>query len=358
MPALKPKVLIVTTYEYGELGKTGSTGEALSWYTNDTLTEFTPVPGMFAGSFDGVTADGFYEGVFHNAAGDQCLIVSGMGQNNASCSLMALGFSDQIDLSETYVLVAGIAGGNPNQLSLGSVAWANWVVAGDLANLVAMAELPPDQFFYPLFHLGCETPWPTGKDNAGFATGTEVFPLNQSLAAHAYDLSKDAALVQQSDAVRAYCAKYDQPAARGTPSVIRGDSMASNFFFHGNTLANYAEWWMRKWTESWIAEHPGTAETRGYFAVTTMEDIAFATAARRLAQAGRLDADRLMILRGASNFDRPSPGESTMQSLKASDDIEIAFTESLENLYRAGSVVVKDILGNWDRWKDGAPKEG
>ena len=29
------------------------------------------------------------------------------------------------------LLVAGIAGGNPNQIGLGSVAWANWTVAGE-----------------------------------------------------------------------------------------------------------------------------------------------------------------------------------------------------------------------------------
>ncbi len=70
------------------------------------------------------------------------------------------------------------------------------------------------------------------------------------------------------------------------------------------------------------------------------------------AQAGRIDFDRLMMLRRAGNFDRPHPGQSTMASLWESAEIEIAFDLALDNVYHAGSVVAKDILSDWNKWKD------
>ncbi|MEM7427309.1 MAG: purine nucleoside permease [Pseudomonadota bacterium] len=352
---LKPKVLVITTYEYGVLGQSGSSGEAFHWYTNDKLTNFLNIPGTYPGGFDTATPAGSYEGIFYNDTGDECLIVTGMGQNNAGASLLALGFSDLVNLSETYLIVAGIAGGNPNHTTLGSVAWANWAVAGDLANLVPMSELPADTFLYPLFHLGCSTPWPTAASgNQGFTTGTEIFSLNQSLAKLAHAISQDAELGQQNASVKAYAGNYDQPAAAGPPAVLRGDSLASNFFFHGNQLGQWAEWWMRQWISDWIAGNTGEFQP-GLYAMTVMEDIAFASAAQRLAQAGRIDYDRLMMLRGAGNFDRPYPGEFTIASLQESDAVEIAFDLALDNLYAAGSLVVKEIITSWEDWKDGLP---
>lgn len=359
-PPLKVKVLIITTYEYLELGNPKSSGEAFHWYTNDHLTNFLHVPGTFAGSFDDCTPDGFYNGVFHNDAGDECLVVAGMGQNNANGTLMALGMSDQLDLSEAYVLVAGIAGGNPNQIGLGSVAWANWTVAGDLATLVPMSELPPGQFLYPYFHLGCYTPWPNDEPgNQGFSTGTEIIPLNHRLTKYAYELSKGASLAQPTEHVINYANNYGQAAARSAPKVLIGDSNASNSFYHGRVLGEWAEWWMKQWTEQWIDTHPESPKRQaGVYTTSMMEDVGFAVAAQRLDQTGRLKFDRLMQLRGVGNFDRPYPGQSTIDSLKESDAVEVAFSLAMENLYIAGSVVVKDILHHWEKWRGGPPGDG
>lgn len=353
---LRVKVLILTTYEYLTLGDAQSSGEALRWYTQDRLTSFTPIPGTYGGGFDGQTPDGSYEGVFHNEAGDQCLVVAGMGQNNACSTLMALGTSEAIDLSEAYLLVAGIAGGNPNHIGLGSVAWANWAVAGDLANLVALSELPQGAFLYPLFHLGCSTPWPTqASANQGYRTGTEVFALNQDLARAAHTLSARASLAHPSGPIRRYAAHYHQPAAVALPAVLRGDSISSNNFYHGRVLGEWAEWWLRQWTEQWRKDHPGSPQAPGVYSTSLMEDVGFATAAQRLDRMGRLRFDRLMLLRGVGNFDRPSAGQATIDSLQESDAVEVAFNLALDNLYAAGSTVVQDILASWDDWKDGPP---
>ena len=60
-------------------------------------------------------------------------IVTGIGTARAAASIMALGMDPRFDLSRAYWLVAGIAGADPNDMSLGSAAWAEWLVDGDLA---------------------------------------------------------------------------------------------------------------------------------------------------------------------------------------------------------------------------------
>ena len=58
-----------------------------------------------------------------------CVMTTGMGHSNAAASTMALAFSPAFDLRRSYVLVAGIAGINPELGTLGSVAWARYLVA-------------------------------------------------------------------------------------------------------------------------------------------------------------------------------------------------------------------------------------
>ena len=46
---------------------------------------------------------------------------------------MALGADPRFDLSKAYWLVAGIGGGDPADVSLGSAVWADHVLDGDIA---------------------------------------------------------------------------------------------------------------------------------------------------------------------------------------------------------------------------------
>ena len=57
-----------------------------------------------------------------------CQVTPGMGHANAAASIMALAFSKQFDLTHTYWLIAGIAGINPKYGTVGSAAWARWLV--------------------------------------------------------------------------------------------------------------------------------------------------------------------------------------------------------------------------------------
>lgn len=60
----------------------------------------------------------------------------------------------------------------------------------------------------------------------------------------------------------------------------------------------------------------------------------------------------LVLLRGASNFDRPYPGQTALESMAATTG---GLPLALENVYRAGSVVVRHILQEWQRWEGGVP---
>ena len=56
----------------------------------------------------------------------------------------------------------------------------------------------------------------------------------------------------------------------------------------------------------------------------------------------------------ATDIDRQYPGQTAGASLAESLDSTFGFV-GLENIYRVGSPVVREILGNWDRWQDGPP---
>ena len=86
--------------------------------------------------------------------------------------------------------------------------------------------------------------------------------------------------------------------------------------------------------------------------MTTMEDTGTLTALSRLAAAGRVDRNRVMVLRTASDFDQPYPGQTTLQSLQADSG---GYMLAIQNAYRVGSVVAQHIITHWDEWKEDVP---
>jgi purine nucleoside permease len=116
-------------------------------------------------------------------------IVTGVGTARAAASIMALGMDPRFDLSTAYWLVAGIAGVNPKEGSIGSAAWAEWVVDGDLGFEIDAREIPAG--------------WPTGfiplgkaQPYEGPATeiGGAVYHLDPGLATWAYEMTKNVKL--------------------------------------------------------------------------------------------------------------------------------------------------------------------
>jgi purine nucleoside permease len=73
---------------------------------------------------------------------------------------------------------------------------------------------------------------------------------------------------------------------------------------------------------------------------------------KRGAAAGVVDISRVADLRTGANFDRPYPGETADASLHSSSG---GFPIACENIYRAGSPVVRDIVAHWDQWERGIP---
>jgi len=68
--------------------------------------------------------------------------------------------------------------------------------------------------------------------------------------------------------------------------------------------------------------------------------------------------DRVILMRGGSDFDRKSP-LSNLTAYEAFSTSMGGFDVAVTNLYLAGAPVVKEIVGNWKEWKHGvAPQVG
>jgi len=256
---------------------------------------------------------------------------------NAAATVMAVGLSERVDLSRSYIMVAGVGGGPPDKVTVGAAAWADWVVSGDLVTELDAREMPPD-WQYPKAYLACTHPWCPD----GFRTGTEVFPLDPTLTGWAYRLSKDVAL-QDDPKARASMQNYPEAIARGAPFVTTCAILGVNDFIHGTLMSEWSAWWVSQWTEG-----------KGEFCMSADEEGGIFTALQRLAEAKRVDMRRVMVLRVATDIDRQYPGQTAGESLAESLNSTFGFV-GLENIYRVGSPVVKEIVGNWDRWQDGPP---
>ena len=129
-PPSKPiriKVVVVAMFERGE--DTGDTpGEYQLWVEREHLDQIIPLP---AG----------YHHVRLNKVG-VLGILTGVGTAKAAASVMAAGLDPRFDLSKAYWIVAGIGGGDPLDVSLGSAVWADHVLDGDLAYEVDARQIP------------------------------------------------------------------------------------------------------------------------------------------------------------------------------------------------------------------------
>lgn len=90
---------------------------------------------------------------------------------------------------------------------------------------------------------------------------------------------------------------------------------------------------------------------RGTYCATAQEDNATLEAMMRATLAKRMDFARIVLLRSASDFDRPPPGEEPLFNLVYAN--QGSFEISLENIYIAGSPFIKDIVKNWHEYEHG-----
>jgi purine nucleoside permease len=319
------KVVVVTMFERG--ADTGDQpGEFQNWVEREKLDRVIKFPQGWRDlrmNKDGVLA-----------------ICTGVGTARAAASIMALGMDPRFDLTKAYWLVAGIAGIDPLDGSIGSAAWAEWVLDGDLAHEIDAREIPAD-WKTGMIPLRKSKPYemPRRLPDEG-----EVYQLDGRLVDWAFELTKNVKL-EDNEAMRAQRERYGAAAARRPPFVLRGDTMSSGTFWHGKKLSEWANDWTKYYTDG-----------KGEYVTTAMEDTGTLQSLTWLQAAGKADRRRVLVLRTASNFDQQRDGITASASL-AETKIGgyVAYLPSLDAAHRVGSVVVHELVRDWKRYRDAMP---
>jgi purine nucleoside permease len=320
------KVVVITMFELG--ADTGDApGEFQFWVEREPLDQLLPFP---VGNRDLRMNK---EGVLG--------VVTGVGTAKAAATIMALGLDPRFDLSHAYFIVAGISGGDPAKTSLGSAVWAEWVVDGDIGYEIDGREIPPawQTGFIPLRKSFPYEP-PAVADEG------QVYHLNPAMVEWAYELTKDVPL-GDTPVIAARRMQYDFPAARRPPSVMKGDELSASTFWHGKL--------MDAWANSWVSYYTRGA---GTFVTSAMEDTGTLQSLTFLAKAGRIDYNRVLVLRTISNYDQPRPGLSAADGLAEQKIGKYgAYLPSLESAYAVGHTVVDTLVSHWGRYRDHLPTE-
>ncbi|RDW75681.1 hypothetical protein BP5796_06502 [Coleophoma crateriformis] len=311
---VKPKVFIINHFAL----------EEAAWTEPLKLTKLIAAPG-FSPLFPDAKC---------NAAGAICQLTTGEGEINAASTISALIQSGKFDLSTTYFLVAGIAGINPACGTLGSVALQHYAVQVDLAYEIDPRELTSN-YSSGYIPLGAQTP----LQYPGFLYGTEVFEVNAALRDKVLSIASNVTLNDSSIAAE-YRTKYTQFPASQPPKVFAGDGITSDVFWHGELLGKAFSQF------AYILTNGSST-----YCVTAQEDNAVLEAMLRGAMAKQVDFSRIILMRAASNFDRPPPGVTAAQQLFYTN--QGGFAPSVQNLYLAGRPIIDEIVGNWDDVYDG-----
>ena len=324
---LPVKVIIAAMYENGEV-RGDAPGELQLWVERLHLDEQLPFP---LGESD----------LYLNGQGVMGLVLGG-GIPNATASTMALGLDPRFDLSKTYWLIAGVAGGDPADLSLGSAAWARHVVDGDLLYEIDAREIP-DHWPYGLIPLGAEEPADKPEDiYTGWTLDTISFSLNATLVDWAYSITRHLKLADSPGIAQRRNTYTGFPTAQRAPFVTVGDTLSSSTYWHGELL--------NRWANDWLKLYAGEDAN---FMTTNMEDSGTLTALHRLARTGLVDTDRVLVLRTASNYTMPPPGKTAAwsRSVPYADD----GIPALESAFLVGNTVVQALLAEWSRFEEKPP---
>ncbi|HVW85791.1 MAG TPA: purine nucleoside permease [Bryobacteraceae bacterium] len=321
------KVVVVAMFERGE--DTGDMpGEYQLWVQREHLDRIIPLP---AG----------YHHIRMNSDGVLGML-TGVGTAKAAASVMALGLDPRFDLTKAYWLVSGIGGGDPADVSLGSAVWAEHVIDGDLSYEIDARQIPKDwSTGYVPLRKGAPFEQPVRKELEG-----ETYSLNPKLVDWAFRLTKDVPLAD-SDQMRRSRARFTGfPNALRPPFVTKGDTISGSTFWHGSKMDQWANAWTRYYTKN-----------RGNYMISAMEDTGTMQSLTLLGKAGRVDPERVLVLRTVSNFDREAPGSTPAESLKGLvTGSYSAYLPALEAAEIVGDKVVRYLLGHWDECRDSVPK--
>jgi purine nucleoside permease len=314
--AHKPKVMIVSMF-----GKEAIT----TWYTNMDFVHNITVPGL-SPLFPWVHCTEDYE---------VCQFITGESEINAAATVTAITLSPLFDLSETYFLIAGIAGGEPSQVTLGSVTFAEYAVQVALEYQIDSKEVP-ESYNWTTGYFPFDTDSPLAFPESWY--GSEIFRVNPVLRDRAFDISSSkAVLANGTSGNAAFRALYDYAPANELPTFSKCDVLTSDTYWAGDVLSFYFGNLTQVMTN-------GSAT----YCATAQEDNATLESMMRAHLFGLVDYSRIIIMRTISDFARapPSLQNDTVHFFKnvSQGGSSVAIT----NIWKAGYPIVQDILENWD----------
>jgi purine nucleoside permease len=320
------KVVVIAAFERGE--DTGDApGEFQLWVEREHLDQVLPLPAGFRHvrmNKDGVLA-----------------MVTGVATAKAAASVMALGLDPRFDLKKAYWIVAGIGGGDPADVSLGSAVWADHVIDGDLAFEIDARQIPED---WPTGYVPLRKERPYQQPVRTELEG-EMYTLNPALVGWALRLTQDTKLPDSAAMQKSRARFVGFPNALKPPFVTRGDTISAGTFWHGSK--------MDEWANEWTKYYTGGA---GNYMVSAMEDTGTLQALTFLDQAGLVDLHRVLVLRTISNYDREAPGSTAAESLKEMVFGNYsAYLPALEVAEVVGDRMVRDIVEHWSEREGKVP---
>lgn len=168
--------------------------------------------------------------------------------------------------------------------------------------------------------------------------GTEVFELNEDLRQLAIKLAKTRKLAddESSQQYRAnYASSPAFAAGAAGPSVVACDTATSDVFWSGSLLGGAFENTTKLFTN-------GSAT----YCSTQQEDSGTLEALLRGARTGLTDFSRIILMRTASDFDRPFPGQTVAENLFIGTP---GFEIAISNIANAGVPIVTTIVQEWEK---------
>lgn len=227
-----------------------------------------------------------------------------------------------------------LSGVNPEVATICSATFARFAVQVALQYEFDPREIPAN-FSTGYIPLGSTTPdqYPTS------IYGTEVFELNQNLQKIAAGFARKAALNDSDDAI-AYRAQYAASKAytigAAPPTIVECDVATSDVYYSGAILSTAFGNYTTLLTNG-----------SGVYCTTAQEDNATLEVLLRAAVHKLVDFSRIIVMRTASDFDRPFPGEAATTNLLYAE--QGAFEPAIQNIYLAGIEVVQGILKGWNQ---------
>ena len=323
---LPVRAVLVTMFEIGE-DEGDAPAEFQLWKERRPLDMQIPFPQS-------------YHDLYYDEENEILAMVTGIGTARAATATMALGLDPRFDLSKAYWLVAGIAGIDPEDASIGSAVWSAYLVDGDLSHEIDARE-KPEEWDTGYFARYTQMPYDPDKPEP---TG-ELYVLNEGLRDWAYELTKDLELPDMEGIQEERELYEGYPNAQKPPFVLKGEHLAAMTFWHGAILNEWANDWVAYWTDG------------EEFVTSAMEETGTMQAIEYLDNIGKVDRDRFMVLRAGSNYTMQPPGKTAAENLLGENEGYAGMLASLESLYLVGGTVLDEITGNWETYEDSIPGE-